>query len=247
LPSLDALHLQLRVLDAIAQDPTMGFFGLKKATSLPKATLAKYLKQLVADGYITTKTPARLGRGHKSVYQLTDKGQAYLKHHKAVLSLLNNITALVGTELEAQNCSVTCFLTKEGLNGFFVKPNKALSKAISEKIGGREALEQYVKEGVLPDSAHAAMTALAHGFATILLSTWSENETFVVAGGQVFSLPINPQEVAQGLDDPGYMQAFVLALKLTSQLRKNNIHITRNGTVDPSQALQLIKRLGFKA
>lgn len=225
----------------------MGFFGLKKATSLPKATLAKYLKQLVADGYITTKTPAKLGRGHKSIYQLTDKGLAYLKRHKAVLSLLNDITTLVGTELEVQSCSVTCFLTKEGLNGFFIKPKKALNQAIFEKVGGQEALEQYVREGALPEDAHTAMTALAHGFATVLLSAWSGNETFVVAKGQVFSIPVNPEEVAKGLDDPAYMEAFVLALKLASQLRENNIRITRNGKVDPSQALQLIKRLGFRA
>jgi len=247
LGSLDALHLRGRILDAVALDPTVGFFGLKKATSLPKATLAKYLKQLVTEGYITTKTPAKLGRGHKSVYQLTDKGLAYLKRHKAVLSFFNDITALAGAELEAQNCSVTYFLAKEGLSGFFIKPNKALSQAIFEKVGGQEALEQFVREGVLSESAHAAMIALVHGFATVLLSVWSENETFVVAGGQVFSLPVNPEEVAKGLDDPAYMEAFVLALKLTSQLRKNNIRITRNGTVDPSQALQLIKRLGFRA
>ena len=247
LPSLDALHVQLRILDAIAQDPTVGFFGLKRATSLPKATLAKYLKQLVTEGYITIKTPAKLGRGHKSVYELTDKGLAYLRRHKAILSLLNDITTLAGAELEVQNCSVTCFLTKEGLSGFFIKPNKALSQALFEKMGGQQALEQYVREGVLPDSAHAAMATLAHGFATILLSTWSENETFVVAKGQVFSIPVNPEEVAKGLDDPGYMQAFVLALKLINQLKKNNIRITRNGKVDPSQALQLIKRLGFRA
>jgi len=247
LPSLDALQLQLRILDAVAQDPTMGFFGLQRATSLPKATLAKYLKQLVTEGYITIKTPAKLGRGHKSIYELTNKGLAYLKRHKAVLSLLNNIASLVGTELEVQNCSVTCFLTKEGLNGFFVKLNKALSQAIFEKVGGQEALEQYVREGALPKDAHTAMTALAHSFATVLLSAWSGNETFVVAKGQVFSLPINPEEVVRGLDDPAYMEAFVLALKLASQLRKNNIRITHNGMVDPSQALQLIKRLGFRA
>lgn len=246
MPNLDALQLQLRILDAVAQNPTVGFFGLKGATTLPKATLAKYLKQLVTEGYITIETPAKLGRGRKSVYQLTDKGLAYLRRHKAVLSLINDITTLVGAELEAQNCSVTCFLTKEGLNGFFIKSNKALSQAIFEKVGGQEALEQYVREGVLPESAHAAMTALAHGFATILLSAWSENETFVVAGGQVFSLPINPQEVAKGLDDPGYMQAFVLALKLIYEFKKNNIRVARSGMVDPNEVLQLIRRLGFR-
>jgi DNA-binding MarR family transcriptional regulator len=225
LPRLDSLHMQLRILDAIAKNPTVGFHGLKELTGLPKATLAKYLNRLVDDGFVTVKTPVKLGRGRKSVYMLTEKGGAFLKQRRAVLSLIANIAELVNVNVNSvAPVNTTFLLSEESLQGFFISFDKKLATKLFEKLGGLETVRVYKHAGTLPEDKVKVFMRLAHVFNLAVVKAINGGGPIIYADGEAFGLPADLEKpLAEMLRSPRGVELLSLLVKAYGKLQNGNV------------------------
>jgi DNA-binding MarR family transcriptional regulator len=219
--------MQLRILDAVAVNPSVGFHGLKELTGMPKATLAKYLKQLADNGYILVKAPAKLGRGRKSSYMLTDKGAAFLKQHRAVLSLISSIAELVNVNVSgAAPVSTTFLLSDGGLQGLFLSLDKKLAERLFEELGGPEAVHMYRQAKTLPQDKAKVFERLAHTLSLAVVKAVNGGGPIIYAEGEAFGLPADLEKpLAEMLRTPHGLELLSMFTRGFSRLQNGNIQV----------------------